>query len=244
MSPPGGSPPHGPWPLVRPAWLPDRARLAVEVAVGRPYPYYRLQLVEYVCQLLPQAGDCVILDVGAGDGSIGALLTRYRPGTRVIAVETFLRPGRSEVPQFVQFDGARLPFADSTFDVALLLDVLHHATRPTGLLHEVLRVTKRRVLVKDHVARGWIDRARLSLLDVAGNLGSGAVMTGRYLSRPQWDQLLGSLDSVRVTWHRALSFRTGSIARLFPNDLEIMMELDRTREGPRDRGPTRPVLGC
>jgi SAM-dependent methyltransferase len=213
--------------LRRPAWLPGQRVLQESVAKALPYPYYRLQLVEYTCGLLPEAGPCIVLDVGAGDGEMARLIQHYRPDTTAIAVETFLRSGRNKDAQFVRFDGIRLPFEDATFDVSLLLNVLHHAQAPELLLREIYRVTRSRVIVKDHLAHGWVDRMKLGLLDILGNAGTGAVVSARYLSRTEWLGLLSGLPSAEVTWHEDLSFRKGWLERLFSNRLEMMLQIDR-----------------
>jgi ubiquinone/menaquinone biosynthesis C-methylase UbiE len=49
----------------------------------------------------------------------------------------------------VLFDGNTLPFADNTFEVVLLIHVLHHTTNPEQLLAEAARVACRIVVVED-----------------------------------------------------------------------------------------------
>lgn len=222
--------------LARPPWLPDRATLAQATASGLRYPYYRVQLAEYVCRLIPHTAHCTILDIGAGDARITSLLSTARPDTFVVGLETYIRPSRCRVAGFVKYDGLRIPFADGAFEVALLLNVLHHSQSPRELLREAMRVTRGWIIVKDHVADNWLDRAKLGFLDVAGNLGSGAIVTGRYFSRPEWNDILNSLAGNRVTWHEQLSFRTGTLEALFPNRLEVMFCIDRRAASARDTG--------
>lgn len=189
------------------------------------YPYYRIRLAEYVAQLLPD-GPCALLDVGAGDGALGAVIARYRPATRVIAAETFLRSTRSHSFPFVRFGGIELPFRTSAFDVAIVLNVLHHADDARGLMQEVRRVTRRRIIIKDHVANGWLDRQRLSVLDVLGNIGSGAVIKGRYASDSDWRTLFDGIHDVEVQRHDQLMFRQGLLGKMFGNHLEVMFRVD------------------
>ncbi|HZY43535.1 MAG TPA: methyltransferase domain-containing protein, partial [Anaerolineae bacterium] len=47
------------------------------------------------------------------------------------------------------FDGKQLPFADNSFDVALLLTVLHHIPCPDDTLIEARRVAQRIIIVED-----------------------------------------------------------------------------------------------
>ena len=57
------------------------------------------------------------------------------------------------------FDGAALPFSDSSFDVVLLSDVLHHTVDATVLLREARRVAKH-ILIKDLPEQDRFSRLR------------------------------------------------------------------------------------
>ena len=65
-----------------------------------------------------------ILDVGAGDGSMGTSIQKLRPDVSLEGIDVYVRP---KTAYFVkEFDGAKIPHADDSFDVALFVDVLHH----------------------------------------------------------------------------------------------------------------------
>jgi SAM-dependent methyltransferase len=208
--------------------MPDAGTLRAKLVHGRlTDSYYRTQLAEYVCRLLPADGPCTILDVGSGEGLLAALIQQQRPDTDVVCVETFIRRRREVNATAVRIDGLHLPFATASFDVALLINVLHHASDPRALLHEVYRVTRRRVLIKDHLANSWFQYQKLALLDVLGNIGTGAVVRGHYLSDHQWSAMLAKLHETVITRYDKLCFRTGLLGRLFANDLEVILTLDR-----------------
>jgi ubiquinone/menaquinone biosynthesis C-methylase UbiE len=87
-----------------------------------------------------------VLDIGAGTCNFSELLANR--GFDITAVDVCdlsfvdsIRP--------VLFDGKALPFGDHTFDVALLIHVLHHATDPERLFSEASRVARRIVVVED-----------------------------------------------------------------------------------------------
>ena len=86
-SPHAGTPGEGEALPVRPSWLPADRELRAFLGDSALYPFYRLRLVEYIARLLPFRGPCHVLDVGAGDGSLGTLFERFRPRTSVIGVE-------------------------------------------------------------------------------------------------------------------------------------------------------------
>ncbi len=48
----------------------------------------------------------------------------------------------------VIYNGKTLPFKDNEFNVALLLDMLHHVTNPVSLLKEVKRVAKKLIVME------------------------------------------------------------------------------------------------
>jgi len=128
-----------------------------------------------------------ILDMGAGDGHLARCLMNARPGLQVTGVDIDPRPGAC-IP-VVAYDGARLPFADHTFDVVLLSDVLHHALDPATLLREALRVTRGRVLIKDHYWRTRRDRWLLTASDYLGNRVYGVPLPYAFLRLEDWDTL-------------------------------------------------------
>ncbi|HWE26103.1 MAG TPA: class I SAM-dependent methyltransferase [Myxococcales bacterium] len=209
-----------------PAWVPPDGELRRFFGNSARYPYYRLRLFEYVARLLPPAGPCSIVDVGAGDGSLAAAFARYRPQTRVVGLEVKVRAVTRSGFQMLRFDGRRIPLRDASADVALLSNVLHHAEDPGQLLQEVRRVTRRRVVIKDHLTRGKLDDLQLRLLDVLGNLRLGAQVRATYLDSARWDALLGSLGGVAVARYPNLSFRRGILERVFSNGLELMFAVD------------------
>ena len=91
------------------------------------------------------------------------------------------------------YDGSRMPWADDTFDIVLLADVLHHEHDPDHLLRESLRVSKKLLIVKDHLREGFLAWPRISLLDWAANAPYGVPCTYRYNSLNQWHNVFQRL---------------------------------------------------
>lgn len=112
----------------------------------RPYR----DLVSEVCDHLDDPGQrsLRILDAGCGTGNYSWELARR--GHRVVGVDASLamltraeakRIGVSEYPTFVQHDlNLPLPFADHSFDAAIMTMVLYALPEPRVLLHELRRV--------------------------------------------------------------------------------------------------------
>jgi SAM-dependent methyltransferase len=86
----------------------------------------------------------VVLDIGCGAGYVLEVVTEER-GCTGIGCDVVRQPVAIE--RFTIFDGARLPFADKSVDVAFLVFVLHHADDPGILLREAARVARQAVIV-------------------------------------------------------------------------------------------------
>lgn len=80
-----------------------------------------------------------VLDVGAWSGYLGPLL-RDRRDCDVLGVDV-VNANKTDVP-FEVFDGKALPVESNSFDVILLLYVLHHAADDEPLLLEANRVLR------------------------------------------------------------------------------------------------------
>ena len=102
-----------------------------------------------------------VLDLGAGEGWVGAALARH--GFRMCGAD--VGPFARTDGAYVVYDGTRLPFADAAFDTTLLLLTLHHCEKPETVLDEALRVTRGRLIVTESVYRNRLDRFWLDVLD-------------------------------------------------------------------------------
>jgi len=167
-----------------------------------------------------------VIDVGSGDGYLGAVFQTFRPGTRVTGAETHVRELTRSGFEPVVYDGRHLPFGDRTFDVAILANVLHHADDQRALFAEACRVTRQRVIIKDHLKASTLDHWKLAVLDVLGNRRFGADTQGDYLDRAGWTALFATHPRARVSWHEGLSFRTGPLELAFGNELEVLFSVD------------------
>lgn len=101
-----------------------------------------------------------LLDLGAGEGYVGHVAAADT-GAALTAVDV-VRYGDAVRPVRL-YDGDRLPFADGSFDAALVVFVLHHAERPVRVLSEAVRVTRGPVLVLETVhgsprQKRWLER--------------------------------------------------------------------------------------
>ncbi len=141
-------------------------------------------LADGIADLLPR--DARVLDIGCGDGSIAAAVMQRRSDVEITGIDVLVRP--VTLVAVTEFDGETVPFADDSFDVVTMIDVLHHTDDPVVLLKESARVARRGVVLKDHRAENPVDRGLLRFMDWVGNKGAGVVLPYNYLSADQWDR--------------------------------------------------------
>jgi ubiquinone/menaquinone biosynthesis C-methylase UbiE len=87
-----------------------------------------------------------VLDVGAGNCILCQELGRR--GYDVVPVDLENLSFVDEIVP-VAYDGTTLPFGDDSFDVALVITVLHHVPDPNAVLVEVRRVAKRIIVIEE-----------------------------------------------------------------------------------------------
>lgn len=91
-----------------------------------------------------------VLDIGAGNGALHTALKRHRSVvyTGVDASPEAVRQIESEGGTGIQadIDGARLPFADNSFDAVFACDILEHVRDPWIFLGKMARVSKNTLL--------------------------------------------------------------------------------------------------
>lgn len=162
-----------------------------------------------------------VLDVGAGDGEVGRAVADLLGAGELRAVD--LAPLPTSDAGFA--DGQRLPFPDASFEIVLLADVLHHARDPAGVLREALRCAARAVVVKDHLARGLVDRARLYAMDVVGNPSRTVEIPGGYFSAPQLGDLVRSSGARidRVAW--PLHVHAPFLRSFAPSEVQVAVSI-------------------
>jgi ubiquinone/menaquinone biosynthesis C-methylase UbiE len=143
-----------------------------------------------------------VTDIGCGDGTftvrywdrgLPRLLCAVDPALKAVIAGEAKRDGRPFL--FVAADGHRLPYADDSFDVAILQAILHHDSDPQATLREAFRVASEIVVLepngyspilkvmeklspyhREHLERSYTARRLRTWVEAAG----GAVVKGRF----------------------------------------------------------------
>jgi ubiquinone/menaquinone biosynthesis C-methylase UbiE len=116
------------------------------------------RLAQEVREFVEPSGGERALDVGTGAGALAfALAPLVHEVVGLDPVPELLELARERAlpnTEFVEGDGAALPFPDASFDLAGTHRTLHHVAQPELVVAELARVTRRggRVLVVDQLA--------------------------------------------------------------------------------------------
>jgi SAM-dependent methyltransferase len=169
--------------------------------------------------------DAKVLDVGTGDGSIAANIMKRRGDLVIEGVDVFRRP-TTQIPVTV-FDGQHLPFADSSFDCVLFVDVLHHTDDADLLVRESARVATNSVVIKDHLLEGMFAGLTLRFMDWVGNRGHDVVLPYNYLRRSRWDQIFKGAGLQVDSWNSKLGLYPDPASWVFDRQLHFVARLTK-----------------
>lgn len=179
-------------------------------------------LTAHLAELLP--GNASVLDVGSGDGLLSYLIMQNRPDVKIKGVDIL---GRSQTHIPVEcFDGQVIPYGDGSFEVIMLVDVLHHTMDPMILLHEAVRVARKAVVIKDHKCDGLFDNLTLRLMDQVGNARHGVALPYNYWSKQKWFEAVDALDLKIGIWKKDLGLYPRPAHWLFDRSLHFIARLD------------------
>ncbi len=164
-----------------------------------------------------------VLDVGCGDGAIGAALCAGRPDLEYTGVDVLVRP-HAQIP-VREFDGRHLPYGDDEFDVLLAVDVLHHAADPAQLLAELARVARKRIIIKDHRLDGLFAGATLRFMDRIGNARHGVDLPHDYWPEARWRAAFERLGLEVEYWTQRVDLYPAPASWLFDRGLHFIAAL-------------------
>lgn len=159
---------------------------------------YRLRvdsMIDAMLNMVPQPS--TVLDFGSGDGLFASRMQTRCPDAYVAAVDVKYR---SEVyfPPILVDSEAPLPFKNNSFDLVYAIDVLHHCNNPLFALKEIMRVSSKYILIKDHVSFSRIDSFMLAVLDELGNKRFGIPSPYLYQKNWEWEGVFEEGNWLRI----------------------------------------------
>jgi SAM-dependent methyltransferase len=179
-------------------------------------------LAAAIAERLPQG--VRVLDVGCGSGDLAALIMQMRPDVTIEGIDVLVRPGTA-IPVHA-YDGAHIPFPNDAFDVAMVIDVLHHTDDPEAVLAEIARIAPV-IVVKDHLRNGVAAGATLRFMDWVGNAAHGVRLPYNYLSRQEWADVWRKLHLGPKMFSKRLALYPRPFSWLFDRELHFVTQLSR-----------------
>jgi hypothetical protein len=139
-----------------------------------------------------------LLDYGCGAMSFSTRLQRSGRVGSFVGMDIFPSPaapgsGDDRWSNYRQLSPAGLSAVQEHYDIAIVLDVLHHAAEDEQ--PEILRklgTVADLVLVKDHFEHGFVSRHLLRLADWFGNYAFGVTIPDRYFDRRRWSEIIAA----------------------------------------------------
>ncbi len=168
-----------------------------------------------------------VVDVGCGDGLIDKVIQQHRPDVGIRGLDILIRP-ETHIP-VERFDGSTLPLEDGAADVVMFNDMLHHTGNPLALLREGARVAGHGLLIKDHLADGFLARPTLRFMDFVGNAQHGVVLPFNYWTRAQWDSAFTELRLTVEEWITDVGLYPAPASWVFGRNLHFIAYLDVER---------------
>ncbi|MGH9767492.1 MAG: class I SAM-dependent methyltransferase [Blastocatellia bacterium] len=179
-------------------------------------------LSDHLSELIPDGSS--VIDVGCGDGRLAYAIASKLANVKIEGIDVLVRK-QTFVP-VSRFDGQRIPYDDNFFDMAMLVDVLHHTEDPSALLREAVRVARRSVLIKDHTCDGMLAFPTLKFMDRIGNERYEVTLPFNYYSKQKWLDVIESLGLRIGAWKNALKLYPWPASLIFDRSLHFISRLD------------------
>ena len=136
-------------------------------------------------------GHSKILDVGCASGKLTKHL--FADSYAEITGIDVVIPKETHI-NVVKYDGQKFPFVDDSFDLVLMIDILHHDHNIENIINEAKRVSRKGILIKDHYWEQKYDFWILSLYDYLGNKPFGIPLAYNFQTIESWKKILNSLE--------------------------------------------------
>jgi SAM-dependent methyltransferase len=153
-------------------------------------PRYKKSLAQHIATLCPDGA--TILDYGCDDGSTARLIMQYNPTLKIVGVD--IQAHRAPQIPIKIFNGRIIPYPDNSFDAVIALDVLHHTTDIAAQLKELRRVSKKQIIIKDHLITSPVAQLLVSGADWLSNVIHDIPCAFNYPTREGWRRLFAGQD--------------------------------------------------
>jgi SAM-dependent methyltransferase len=206
---------------LREAWEASAEAWSDYVRAGRD-PFFHVNLRAFLELLPPPRG--TTLDLGCGEGRVGAELARH--GHRVLGVELSptLAARARERHEVVEADASRLPFEDAIFPLVVSFNSLMDMDDAAGAVREAARVLE----------PGGLFCAAIVHPFLSAGSGEPFTIAGSYLEPTRLRGPLARGDFELETMHRPLSWYFEAVAA-------AGLVVESLREMPGRNRPHLPI---
>ena len=116
--------------------------------------------VREILSTMHETNSKTLLDLCCGTGrAVKAALDAGYDATGLDASPELLKIATREIGipenRLVLGDATQLPYPDSSFDLCSVLGALHHTARPEAIIQEMIRVSRRAVIISDEGNHLW-----------------------------------------------------------------------------------------
>jgi hypothetical protein len=123
----------------------------------------------------------------------------------------------SKWTHYKQIPKGAVDFDNVLFDLAIVTDVLHHASEQDQLqiLRGLSKVSKI-ILIKDHFEHGYFSRQLLRFADWYGNYAYGVDIPRSYFTQAGWHELIDRVGLKQISLNSQVKVHGGIFGLLIP----------------------------
>lgn len=179
-------------------------------------------LAQRLCDIIPP--NCRVLDLGCGDGQISGLIKSRRPDLEIRGIDILVRD-MTYVP-VSSFDGTHIPEPCASYDVVMLIDVLHHCDSPEAMIREAQRVAKKTLIIKDVMNDQFLSDWTLRMMDIAANRRYRVPCPFNFWPHKKWMDTFDELGARVSDWRSELGLYPWPANLFFERSMHFIARLD------------------
>lgn len=182
------------------------------------------QLHKHISSIINHFDIKNILDIGAGDGKIDSLLIEDT-NANITGIDVLVRPN-TYIP-VEEYDGLHINKLDNSVDASMMIDVLHHTEHPEKVFKEAVRVSKKYIIIKDHILSSTLSYVKLKMMDYVGNKHYNVNLPYNYMRSKVWIKMIKENNLKIVYLNKNLHLYKGLLHLLFDSNLHFLVVLEK-----------------
>ena len=152
-----------------------------------------------------------VLSVGDGEGSVSLQMqNKYKVKVQGLDVGNVFSKFRiNEIPLEI-YDGKEIPYPDNSFDIVTAVFVLHHCYDVEQILAEIIRVSRKKIIICEDVYSTWIGKQIVCGFDYLENrsLSRDVNIPFNFKTLKEWVNLFNKLN---LTVVNSIPFRASRV---------------------------------